>query len=69
MTNKTKDGGSFYPIEHDDGMTLRQYYAGHALMGLLASVEYHNVTCYKEIASDAFMAADAMIAHEEAEND
>lgn len=43
MTNKTKDGGSAYPVHSpaiDYGMTLRQYYAGQALMGMFSNDLY-----------------------------
>jgi hypothetical protein len=77
MTNKPKDGGTAYPIPNSDlagsyeattGMTLRQWYAGMVLQGLLSSMAAHGVTDYSELAHDAFMAADKMIAHEEEKN-
>lgn len=43
------------------GITLRQHYAGLAMQGLLASYGTHDVTEYSEIASDAILAADALI--------
>jgi hypothetical protein len=71
MTNKPKDGTlSIYPIEsYSDGLTKRQWYAGQALQGLLASLTQHGFIDYSEFAKDAFMAADAMIEHEEVKND
>jgi hypothetical protein len=71
MGYKTKNGGQAFPVHSpaiDYGMTLRQWYAGQALQGLVSSGEYRYVSCYEELASDAFRIADAMIAHEEAEN-
>jgi len=44
-----------------EGMSLRTYYAGQAMMGLLASWGNHDVTAFDEIAHDAVKAADALI--------
>lgn len=43
------------------GLTKREYFAGLALQGLLASLGQHDVTHYDELASDAVIAADALI--------
>ena len=48
--------------------TLRQWYAGQALMGLCVNVSETTLTP-QQIAESCFLYADAMIAHEEAEND
>ena len=52
-----------FPNEFDfeNGMTLRDYFAAKALQGLLASYGQHDINSYKEFASDAYAAADAMI--------
>ena len=51
---------------HDsqEGMTLRQWFAGQALAGLLAA---ERVAAPSEVASRAFLMADAMLALEEGE--
>jgi hypothetical protein len=43
------------------GLTKREYLAGLAMQGLLASIGQHDVTDYNELASDASMAADALL--------
>lgn len=48
----------------DTGMTLRDWFAGMALQGLLANPE--NANSYVQCASDAYLAADkALVAREE----
>lgn len=47
-----------------DGMTLRDYFAANAMQGLLAFWGSHDVE-FREIAEDAYSAADAMIAARE----
>ena len=55
------DGNS--TIAESDGMTLRQWYAGQALAGILAAhaEEGVNLPSDKEAASMSFQYADAMI--------
>lgn len=43
------------------GMTLRDYFAANAMQGLLASWGSHDVEDFREIAEDAYSAADAML--------
>lgn len=48
-----------------DGMTMREWYAGMAMQGLLQAEHEHNeqgVAGFVEIAEAAFMIADAMLA-------
>lgn len=74
MINATKDGGPAFPrppigedcgrpYGHNDGMSLRDWFAGQALAGLLAQYgadpEWTAIAAYKE--------ADAMLAAREAE--
>ena len=54
-------------VTHASGMTLRQWYAGQALAGLLASGP-HDCDA-RGIAHDALMHADAMIEYERQEED
>ena len=73
MTTKQKDGGAAFPNSHPlklaSGMTLRQWYAGMALQGLIACPLVRGVVDGKEngdavvvIASEACDYADAIIA-------
>ena len=48
----------------NDGLTMRDYFAGHALAGLCANLEYiaDAEMTYGDIAEKAYNQADAMIA-------
>lgn len=71
------DGGPAFP--HDNqvcgnghrmarpGMTLRQWYAGQALAGIMADSQYAGTSA--DFAECAFRFADAMLAHEAAERE
>ena len=76
MSNK-KDGGLFFPGTRYENMgtnipvevnyfgaTKRQWYAGMALQGMLASGGFRD---YSDAADSAYQMADAMIAFEEKE--
>ena len=66
MSNQT-DGGPAFPrianlsIEKMDGMTLRDYFAGQALIGLMMRSDIGEVS-YQERAEWARRQADAMLA-------
>ena len=68
--SEIKTGGPAFPLQSIGpdftpgyaGMTLRDYFAAKALQGLLASYGQHDLNSYKELANDAYFAADAMIA-------
>ena len=72
MSTRT-DGGPAFPNIGDntpeypfyDGMTLRDYFAGQALVGLAAS-HYEHLTPQSDIAHDCYTQADAMLAAREA---
>lgn len=49
--------GCSYTDWHDKGMSLRDYFAAHAMMGELASNEY----IWKDIPKNAYELADAML--------
>ena len=84
---RINDGGPAYPHDQNSGqwrqcMTLRQWYAGQALAGMLANKGYTNRAVDSVTESDdpkesvctvmsgwAFAIADAMIAHEQKERD
>jgi hypothetical protein len=60
--------GQVYPASEfhaDRGMTLRQWYAGQALQGLLS---YHGMPRHGFCCEEIFKIADAMIAHEDKNN-
>ena len=57
-------GGRVYDAESAGGMTLRQWYAGLMLPGLVAVAAHDTVWHPKKIATDAFELADAMIAED-----
>ena len=66
----SNDGGPAFPLakfadmEGRRGMTLRQWYAGMALQGLLEHYATISDLTLDQFASDAFLYADAMIRHE-----
>lgn len=72
MTGSIKDGGPAFPVNRETftrvGMSLRDYFAGHALAGLLAAdAKYGGRTDNREaLAADAYGFADAMLAAREA---
>jgi len=82
MSNDSKifdDGGAAFPRSHSkdqhqnekgcwaqDGMTLRDWFAGQALSGMLAyggsiKGDYHTNASFEAAALDAYVWADAMI--------
>ena len=68
--NIQNDGGPAFPtpagIQHNDGMTLRDYFAAAALQGNLASQSidvgyYDGKDSWNKAAKEAYQAADAML--------
>jgi hypothetical protein len=64
MTDKIEDGGPAFPIEttatpYAPGMSLRDWFAGQALCGLMANDEQAPESVF---AKEAYRMADAMIA-------
>ena len=55
-------------VNHDEGMTLRDYFAAKAIQGYLASFDPHGepVEFATKIAEDAYAMADAMLKAREA---
>lgn len=56
---------TFYPTVTHDGMSLRDWFAGHALAGLLGNTNRDGTSA--QFARDAYRAADAMLAARDAE--
>jgi hypothetical protein len=58
---RNNSGGYDFKVDHHPGMTLRDYFAGQALMGIL-----NNAGCFanmkdSDVAENAYHAADAML--------
>jgi hypothetical protein len=59
----TESGGTAFPVdEHEPGMTLRDWFAGHALAGVIAKGPLSVENRYRVTAAEAYKYADAMIA-------
>ena len=78
MKTPSNDGGSAFPLldgyhldgrhrSGEAGMTLRDYFAGQALAGILASANFGNVKDW--IGGKAYEAADSMLAARERKED
>lgn len=74
MTPFPQDGGSAfpgsYPGQHgqpvwSNGMSLRDWFAGMALQGLVSESNLHNDEAYTDVALDAYKLADAMLRQRE----
>lgn len=59
----SRNGGPAFPSEStlQPGMTLRDYFAAHALTGLLATPQMKLVQAPDSVANVAFLIADAML--------
>ena len=65
MSEKKDNGGCAFPFvakdhESDPGMSLRDWFAGMAMMGIYANAS-SRIFKQEEIASDAYRAADLML--------
>ena len=65
--NTIKDGGAAFPRSGNDdctselGMTLRDYFAGQALAGMMARKDSDGWT-NREVADDCYLYAESMLA-------
>ena len=67
MNAPIDDGGAAFPDE-DSGMTLRQWYAGQALPGVIVASQTTPELTPEMVANECVLYADAMIAALEKEN-
>ena len=69
-----KDGGPAFPlgaregVPNTMGMSQRKYFAGQALIGLLTTLKVNPAHKAEDIAHDAYVIADAMLAEGERES-
>lgn len=71
MTTPVNDGGPAFPNKDEfgsmiPGMSLRDWFAGQALIGLMCNPEAFANMANKDVAENCWSAADAMIAAREA---
>ena len=79
MIQPINDGGPAFPAQpihkfpdgaiistNQGGMTLRDYFAGQALQGLLSSIEPNQLWCGEDVAVTCYRTADAMLKAREA---
>ncbi|WP_274787532.1 hypothetical protein [Klebsiella pneumoniae] len=64
--SKENNGGPVYPTQGYEGLTLRDYFAGQAMQGWLASYpesDQHPVATHREnmVAELSYLMADAML--------
>lgn len=55
------EGGQNNGLEPSSGITKREHFAAMFMQGLISAWGQHDVTDFGEIASDAVMAADALL--------
>jgi len=67
MADAIKDGGPAFPDRYNDGMTLRDYFAGQALAGIAADASATDVMTYQKLSEWSYAIADAMLSAREAE--
>ena len=62
---KKGDGGNAFPYASYRGMSLRDYFAGQALAGILANPDWYRGSERQSVATAAYNYADAMLAERE----
>jgi hypothetical protein len=73
--SKINDGGPAFPVPNDantngqEGMTLRDWFAGQALVGKLAAASIREDGYHSKYAAECYTIADAMLAARNAAND
>ena len=60
--NYNTDTSTDYDSYDQDGMTLRDYFAGKALTGMLGTGPFRDGVTYAQISESAYLYADAMLA-------
>ena len=69
VTKMINDGGPAFPtpsgIQHNDGLSLRDYFAAAALKGMLANPNIYDI-CDEAAVLESFEIADAMLKAREA---
>ena len=65
--DQTSNGGPAFPVALLPGMSLRDYFAGQALAGLLAC--YKTAGSKQDFAIDAYTQADAMLSERQKERE
>lgn len=73
MSNTINDGGPAFPTQNgcrnDEGMTLRDWFAGMALQGIINNDNAFANMSDRDIAENCWTAADAMLAARERKED
>ncbi len=69
MEDEVKDGGAAFPSSFryeledwsDPGMSLRDWFAGQAMMGIIANPHNERQVTFEQMAKDAYVFADALL--------
>ena len=61
IMEKINDGGTAFPWSNNSGMSLRDYFAAHAMMGMLAAPDKEDPATQRGVAEHAYRQADAML--------
>ena len=75
MSEENDDGGNAFPAMLPGGnyctpgMTLKDWFAGMALSGMMSQFDIVDSTGESDIARECYMQADAMLKHREAKTD
>ena len=61
MSEQPKDGGRAFPDQEGSGMSLRDWFAGQAMFGIISAEENEELT-FDQLAHMSYLQADAMLA-------